>query len=744
MNIIQVEKNIGGRTLSIEVGRMAKQADGAALVRYGETVVLVAAVTGPPRPGIDFFPLQVDYREKTYSAGKFPGGFFKREGRPTEKEIITMRLVDRPVRPLFPEDFKDEVQIHCMVLSFDEINDPDIPSIIGASAALSISGMPFKGPLGAVRMGLVDGGMKVNLTHEDYENSPLNLVVCGRRGNLAMVEGEAREVPEETLLEALDEAQKVIDEIIDLQDEIIEKVARPVADVENDEGDETLVKEIASALGDRLEAALRTEGKFARKDAVKALREEMLQQRIPEDLDKEEKRDREMAFKKAFEKVHHQAHRRAILSGKRIDGRGYQDIRTITSEPGLLPRTHGSALFTRGETQALVALTLGSIENEQRIDGLLEESRKRFLLHYNFPPFSVGETKPIRGPGRREIGHGHLAERAVTPLLPDWEAFPYTIRIVSDILESNGSSSMATVCGASLALMDGGVPLRTHIAGIAMGLVLEEGQVCILSDILGDEDHHGDMDFKVAGTREGVTALQMDIKIDGISKEILGNALEQARKGRFHILDQMEKALPAPRPDLSEYAPAISMVMIDPDKIGLVIGPGGKTIKKIQSDMDVEVDVEDDGRVAISGRDARSVYKAREYVEGLLATPEIGKTYEGVVTSVKDFGAFVEILPGTEGLVHISEMGTGYVERVEDVMKEGDRVTVHVLNIDDAGKVKLTTRSEEERAASRSGGGDRGDRRRSSSRRDRGSGGRGGGRGKRREGGGSGRPRRGS
>ncbi|MHC4600792.1 MAG: polyribonucleotide nucleotidyltransferase, partial [Planctomycetota bacterium] len=675
------------------------------------------------------------YREKPSSAGKFPGGFFKREGRPTTKEILTMRVTDRPIRPLFPAGYNQDLQIYANVLSFDGDSDADIPSIIGASAALMVSDIPFKGPIGAVRMGHVDGEFVTNPIQSQYETSRLNLVVCGRRGNLAMVEGEAEEVPEALIVEALERGQTVIDELIAMQEELVERVSVPEKDFSEEKGDEALVAAVSDAARNRIIEALRTEGKFPRRQAQRAVRDDVQANFVPEDLPEAETKEKEKAFRAAFDEVLHRCHREVILSGKRVDGRDYTTVRPIQSEVGILPRTHGSALFTRGETQALAMLTLGSIGNEQRIEGLGVEYTKKFLLHYNFPSFSVRETKPIRGPGRREIGHGDLAERSVSPILPEWEAFPYTLRIVSDILESNGSSSMATVCGASMALMDGGVPIARPVAGIAMGLLMEEGKTCILSDILGDEDHHGDMDFKVAGTRDGVTGLQMDIKVDGISREILEKALEQAREGRLHILGEMGKTLESPRPELSPYAPRIAMLMVDPEKIGKIIGPGGKMIKKIQSEMNVEIDVEDDGRVSIAGLDPEGMTRAQAYIEGLLATAEIGETYEGKVTSIKDFGAFVEILPGTEGLVHISEMGADYVASVRDVVNEGETVKVKVINIDDAGKVKLTMRLDEspEDAARRRGSRDSGGRPRRGGGRDRRGGG--GDRGPRRGGG---------
>jgi polyribonucleotide nucleotidyltransferase len=691
VNIVKVQREIAGRPLTIETGRMARQADGAALVTYGETVVLAAAISAPSKFQADFFQLQVDYRENPWSAGKFPGGFFKREGRPTTKETLTMRLADRPLRPLFPKGYDEEIQVYLNVLSFDKANDPDILAVIAASAALVLAPrIPFQGPVGAVRMGTAGGQVVANPTFEQLEASDLDIVVAGRQGNLMMTEGEAKEVSEQVLLDAFAQAQKTIDEIVDMQRELAEKAGVPPKAFTAPALDEALVARIEAEAGRGLETALRTPGKFPRRDAVHALEERVRTKLVPPELPVEERAPREKAFQDAWEAVYHRTQRRIILSGTREDGRSHHDVRPITAEVGVLPRTHGSSLFTRGETQALAILTLGILNDEQRIEGLGDDYRKRFTLHYNFPSFSVGEVKPIRGPGRREIGHGDLAERSVKCVLPAWEDFPYTIRVVSTILESNGSSSMATVCGATLSLLDGGVPLKEPVAGVAMGLLIEGGKTCILTDILGDEDHHGDMDLKIAGTRNGVTGLQMDIKCDGISGDILARALEQAREGRLHVLEEMRKALAAPRDHISPHAPFITTLKIPVEKIGMIIGPGGKTINKMQGDWNVEIEVEDDGRVVVSGKDAESLRKTRNYIEGLTSEAELGKVYHGVVTSVKDFGAFIEILPGTEGMVHISELAHGYVERVTDVVKLGDEVDVKVINIDETGRVKLS------------------------------------------------------
>ncbi|MCU0722099.1 MAG: polyribonucleotide nucleotidyltransferase [Planctomycetes bacterium] len=693
--MIKVQRDIAGRPLTIETGRMAKQADGSALVTYGETVVLAAAVAAPSNFKADFFQLQVDYREMSYAAGKFPGGFFKREGRPTTKETLTMRLADRPLRPLFPKGYDEEVQIHLTVLSYDRANDPDILGVIAASAALALAPrVPFQGPVGAVRMGCsAEGKILVNPTNEERAASSLDIVVAGRKGNMMMTEGEAKEISEDVLLEAFEQAQKAVDEIVDMQRELQERAGVKAKRFDASPSDTDLAARIESGFGDRLVAALRTTGKFARRDAAHAVEEAALAALVPAALPAPERSEREKAFRDAYETVFHRMQRKIILSGTREDGRGPRDVRPIVSEVGVLPRTHGSALFTRGETQALATLTLGILDDEQRVEGLDDDSRKRFTLHYNFPPYSVGEIKPIRGPGRREIGHGDLAERSVQGVLPTWDEFPYTIRIVSTILESNGSSSMASVCGATLAMLDGGVPIKEPVAGVAMGLLVDGGKVVILTDILGDEDHHGDMDLKIAGTRNGITGLQMDIKCDGISRAILSKALDQAREGRLHVLAEMQKTLPAPREQISPYAPFIAVTRVPVEKIGMIIGPGGKTIHKMQNDWSVEIDVEDDGRVVIAGKDPEGLRKTRAYIEGLTSVAELGKVYHGVVTSVKDFGAFVEILPGTEGMVHISELAHGYVQRVTDVVKEGDEVDVKVINIDDTGRVKLSRKT---------------------------------------------------
>ncbi len=694
MQSVKVERQFRGKTLSIEVGGVAKQADGAAIVRYGDTMVLVTVISAKGRDEMDFFPLFVDYREKSSAVGKFPGGFFKREGRPTTEEILTMRLVDRPVRPLFPDGYNDEVQIQAIVLSSDRQNKADVLTMIGTSACLCVSRIPFEGPIGAVRIGKVDGKLVAFPTYAETEQGKFDLVVAGKRGMLLMVEGFMDEVGEAEVIEALDFAQGVISELVDLQMELMEKVRIPekVKPVPDDNGP-ALDKVRATAWGGIM-AALRTGEKVARREAVDAVRKKTLETLLPAGPGSEQNEAlSEKRLKAAFEELLKKATRKIIAGGDRLDGRGHKDVRPIDIEVGLLPRTHGSALFTRGETQALVVLTLGTIDDEQRIEGLTEEYKKKFLLHYNFPPFCVGEVRPIRGPGRREIGHGMLAERSLAAVIPPWERFPYTIRVESDILESNGSSSMATVCGSTLALMDGGVPIVRPIAGIAMGLIREDGQYHVLTDIMGAEDHNGDMDFKVAGTEKGVCGLQMDIKIDGIPREVLEKALIQAKEARLHVLGEMLKALDTPRTRLSPYAPKLVFMKVPPDKIGMIIGPGGKNINRIQTEYSVAIDIEDDGRLTISGDDPDKVERARLQVEGVVAEPELGKVYTGKVVSIKDFGAFIEFLPGQDGLCHISELGEGFVNRAEDVVREGDVVNVRLIGFDDRGKIKLSMRA---------------------------------------------------
>lgn len=688
---------LGDKELSIETGRLAKQADGAALIRYGDTMVLVTACSEKKaREGLNFLPLTCDYREYTYAAGKIPGGFFKREGRPTEKEILTSRLIDRPVRPLFPENYRYETQIIAMVLSCEPQTNPDVLAIVGASAALAVSDIPVAKVIAGVRVGLVDGRLVVNPAMTDLTHSALNLIVAGSDEAVVMVECGAREVTEEQMVEALEfghrEIRRIIEKIQELAGrlEVVKRAAEPVV---FDPEVERIVEENAP---DRILEALYTPGKLASERKMKEQKEHVVNL-FPE-AEPEKRSDAERVFERTKERIF----RKELLEKRRRnDGRAFNEIRPITTEVGLLPRTHGSALFTRGETQALVTVTLGTAEDMQRLDDLSGESAKSFMLHYNFPPFSVGEVAFLRGPGRREIGHGVLAERAIQSVLPDNEKFPYTIRVVSDILESNGSSSMATVCGGIMALEDAGVPIRTPVAGVAMGLVKEGDDFAILSDIAGFEDHYGDMDFKVAGSAEGITALQMDIKVSGVTGEILARALAQAREGRLHILARMAETISEPRAAISGLAPRIVTMTIPTQKIGGLIGPGGKTIRGIIDQTGVKIDVEDDGTVRIYSVDGAAAQKALEIIEGIVAVAEIGKTYLGKVVKVMDFGAFVEILPGTEGLLHISEIADRRIRDIRDEVKAGDKILVKVLNIDAQNKIRLSRRAvlEEQRSS---------------------------------------------
>jgi polyribonucleotide nucleotidyltransferase len=695
----RLEKEIGGRKLVLEAGEMAKQANGAVLVWYGETAVLVTAASAPEvREGIDFFPLTVDYRQKTYAAGKIPGGFFKREGRPSEKEILTSRLIDRPIRPLFPKGFRQETQIIAFVISADTENDPDVLAMIGASAALTISDIPFNGPIGAVRIGHVGGEYVINPTRQQLAQSDLDLVIAGLDGGIVMVEGSAHEVPEPVLVEGLRVGHRVIRDIIALQRDLQEacgKTKMPVAAEESDRGVVERVRQLATA---RVREAIRIPEKLARQSRMAEVMADVVN--AVEDLEPAQ----QLQAPKVVEAVEREEMRTLILErGIRADGRRTDEIRPISIRVGVLPRTHGSALFTRGETQALVVTTLGTSMDEQIIDDLEGKSSKAFMLHYNFPPFSVGEVRPERGPGRREIGHGALAERSILPVLPPSEHFPYTIRIVSDILESNGSSSMATVCGATLSLMDAGAPIRAPVAGIAMGLISEPGRgIAVLSDILGLEDHLGDMDFKVAGTPTGITGFQLDVKIGGVETEILQGALEQARQGRLFILEKMAAALAAPRPQLSTHAPRIITIRISPDKIREVIGPGGKVIRGIIEKTGVNIDIEDDGRVNIASADEKAAQAAIDIIKGITAEAEIGRIYQGKVKKITDFGAFVEIFPGTDGLVHISQLAEHRVKSVSEILKEGEEVPVKVLEIDKQGRIKLSLREALRETAARS------------------------------------------
>jgi polyribonucleotide nucleotidyltransferase len=687
----RVELPLGNHTLSIETGKIAKQADGSAVVRLGDTVVLATACAQKdPRVGVDFLPLTVDYRENNYASGKIPGGFFKREGRPNEKEILTSRMIDRPLRPLFPEGYACETQVIGLLLSADLENDSDTLAIIGASTSLYISDIPFENPVGAVRVGYWDDRVVVNPSTADLKTkSKLNLLVAGTADAIVMVESGAQEIPEATMVQALSEGHAAIKKIVALQVELRNRVGKPKRAVAKKALDPALVSEIENAMGPALYEAMRKRNKLEMYAQMKEVRDAYAAS-IPEG-DAEKK----AAVNAVYDGLREKILRQEILgNGRRLDARRFDEIRPITSEVGVLPRTHGSALFTRGETQALVTVTLGTSEDSQIIDTVQEaEYRKRFMLHYNFPPFSVGEVKFLRGPGRREIGHGALAERALRVMLPDEEGFPYTIRIVSDILESNGSSSMASICGGTLALMDAGVPIKSPVAGVAMGLVKEGDRYAVLSDIAGEEDHYGDMDFKVAGTRTGITALQMDIKIGGITSEILAQALEQARVGRLHILDRMAEALAQPRADISAYAPRIITIRVPVDKIRDIIGPGGKMIRSIVERTGCKIDVEDDGRVSIASVDEAAAKKAVAIIEELTATAEMNKTYLGKVVRVVDFGAFVEILPGTDGLLHVSEMAHHRVQDVRSEVKEGDQILVKVVSIDPSGKIRLSRKA---------------------------------------------------
>lgn len=691
MAYCKVERLIGKKILSIETGKIAKQADGAALVRYGDTMVLAAAVSAPEEnEEADFFPLTVDYREKTYAAGKFPGGFFKREGRPTFKEILTMRLIDRPIRPLFPETYLREVQIMSMVLSADKENDPDILAMIGSSAALSVSGIPFCGPTGSVRVGQINGEFVINPTHAELATSSMDLVVSGTEDAVTMVEASSKEVPENQMVDAIMFGHTFIKEIVQLQRELLVKCGKEKQHVPPLKLDMALLKKIKEKYYSEILEKNQTPGKEARKQALHVI----LDQIINEYCTDKEGAPAKKAIKAIFERIETIIVRDQIVQeGKRPDGRGLKDIRPITCEVGILPRTHGSALFTRGETQAIVVTTLGTTMDEQRVDTLEEEYSKKFMLDYNFPPYCVGEIKPLRGPGRREIGHGALAERALEAVLPPLNSFPYTIRVVSDITESNGSSSMATVCGGSLSMMDAGIPINAPVAGIAMGLVKEGEHVCILSDILGTEDHLGDMDFKVAGTSQGVTALQMDIKISGITEKIMRDALTQAKEGRLHILNELARVIEKPRVEISVYAPKVVHIKINPEKIGMVIGPGGKNIKKIQEETGAKIEIEDDGTVIISSILTESSQKAKTWIERMTEEVQVGKVYTGKVLSLKEYGAFVEIIPGHDGLVHISELSDSYVEKVEDVVQVGQEIMIKVIGIDDQKRVKLSRKA---------------------------------------------------
>jgi polyribonucleotide nucleotidyltransferase len=683
-----VEIEWAGRPLKLETGRIARQADGAVLAQYGGTTVLATAVAAKePRAGIDFFPLTVNYQEKTYAAGKIPGGYFKREGRPTEKETLTSRLIDRPIRPLFVDGFRNETQIIVTVLSHDMENDPDIVGMIATSAALTLSGIPFRGPIAAARVGYIGGKYVLNPMIDEMSESALDLVVAGTESAVLMVESEAKELPEDVMLGAVMYGQQHFQPVIQAIVKLAERAAKEPWEVKVDTSGEELTAKMRGIAEADLREAYKIAAKHERRDRVAEIKVKAIDALAP-DLD-----DPELAAKlsSAFKHAESDVVRSSILATKhRIDGRDLSTVRPIVCEVGLLPRTHGSALFTRGETQALVVTTLGTGEDEQYVDALEGTYKETFLLHYNFPPYSVGETGRMAGPGRREVGHGKLAWRAIHPVLPDRESFPYTIRVVSEITESNGSSSMATVCGTSLAMMDAGIPLRRPVAGIAMGLIKEGADFAVLSDILGDEDHLGDMDFKVAGTSEGVTSLQMDIKITGITEEIMKVALNQARDGRLHILGEMNKALTEARPELGEYAPRIETIHIPVDKIREVIGSGGSVIREIVAESGAKIDISDDGTVKIASANAESIRAAINRIKSIASEPEVGEIYRGKVVKVMEFGAFVNFFGAKDGLVHISQLAEGRPKTVNEVVKEGDQVWVKLLGFDDRGKVRLS------------------------------------------------------
>lgn len=698
MNVQQVRMNLAGRTLTIETGKLAEQADGAVTVRYGDTLVLSTAVSGGIREGLDFFPLTVEYEERMYAAGKIPGGFIKREGRPTENAILAARVTDRTIRPLFPKGFKNDTQVINTVLAADQENTPDILALIGTSTALTISDIPFDGPVGAVRIGLIDGQLLVNPTEEQIAKSKLDLVVAGSANAIVMVEGNAEQLTEELMVEALELAHREIQPILQMQLELRERVGREKRQFVAPARDTTTEAEVEAWLGDRLHGALYNADKTARLAAVGALRTELIAA-LTEGLEGNERAGRAKALYSAFEEIESRMVRTAILErGERPDGRTLTEIRPIWCEVGYLPRVHGSAIFTRGQTQILSVATLGAPGEAQRLDSIGPTDTKRYIHHYNFPPYSTGEAKPVRSTGRREIGHGALAERALVRMLPDEAQFPYTIRVVSEAVSSNGSTSMGSVCGSTMALLDAGVPLKAPVAGVAMGLMTGEGGVesgyQILTDIQGLEDHIGDMDFKVAGTAQGITAIQMDIKVKGLTMELMRRALSQARDGRLFILGKMLETISSARPELSEYAPRVERLKINSEKIGALIGPGGKTIRGIQEETGTKIDVAEDGTVSISGIDPKGVRRAIAQVEGLTREAKVGDIYTGKVVRIMPYGAFVEMFPGKDGLVHVSELAEARVERVEDVVAEGDEVTVMVIDVDPVtGKVSLSRRA---------------------------------------------------
>ncbi len=682
--MIKVEKNIAGRLLKIESGQIARQAGGSVFISYGDTAILATVCcSSEPREGIDFLPMQVEYREKHYAGGKIPGGFFKREAKPTDAEVLTSRLTDRPIRPLIPKNYRHELQIMLTTMSYDGVNTPDVVAAIGASAALLLSPVPFDGPIASVKVGLIDGEYVLNPTHEQMESSDLDLMVTGKKDKICMIEGGSNFVPEKTILEALDVAMEGINDIVDLQMEFSEHFDNSYEVVETKILSDEIEKSLEDAYAGKIEKIFDIDSKQARDDEYDAIVKEASEPFVDDEvMYPEVKNHIKIMFKNAV--------RKTVLDKKvRVDGRGLEDIRDISIVPSILPRVHGSALFTRGETQSIAALTLGSSRDEQIIDSMASDYKKSFLLHYNFPPYCVGETGRIGFTNRREIGHGHLAERSLKPILPSSEEFPYTVRIVSEITESNGSSSMASVCGGSLAMMNAGVPIKEHVAGIAMGLIMDGDNYAVLSDILGTEDFLGDMDFKVAGTKDGISAIQLDLKVPGLSMDVLSNALEQANKGRLHILDEMNKAISTPNA-LSPYAPQIESFKIDKEKIGALIGPGGKNIKALQENAECVINIDDDGTVSVSAADKEALDNAISQIKAVTQDPEVGSVFDGKVTKILDFGAFVEFAPGREGLVHISQLAWERVNKVSDVLSVGDAVKIKLFEIDKQGRLNFS------------------------------------------------------
>jgi len=693
MSLIRVEREIGGRTLSLETGQLALQAHGAVKVTYGQSVVLCTVLSAAPTRDLDFFPLYVDYRENRYAGGKIPGGFFKREGRPSTKEVITMRMIDRPNRPMFPEDFTDEVQIHCMTLSFDNVNDPDLLAMIGSAAALHITPIPYEGPVGTARVGYIDGEYVLNPTVEQMEESDMDLLAAGPPQGVNMIEMDGMEMSDEVVAGGIEMAFEAAKEIISMIEELGSKVGEIDRTYTENPVSPELKAAIAEKYGDRIRTAKQIKGKIERNDEIKAIQEDVLAEYCPEDGDPEEFEFTVAQVKRAFYKTQGKIQRELIMQSIRPDGRAMDEVRPLVMEIDTLPRTHGSAIFSRGETQALAIATLGTPRDMQIVDGLMDEYKKPFSLHYNFPPFSVGEIRPIRGPSRRDYGHGILAEKSLQPVMPDRDSFPYTAQVVAEMLGSNGSTSQATICGATLALMAAGVPISAPVAGISIGMVSDENDYVLLTDIMGEEDFHGDMDFKVAGTKEGITAIQLDMKAPGIAQDRIVATLAQAHQARNVILDQMSEIIAEPRPDTSELAPRIMSVKINPSKIGKVIGPGGKTIHSIQDETGATIDIEEDGTVMIFCLNKEGAEGAKAMVENLTAEAEMGKEYTGKVVSIRDFGAFIEILPGLEGLCHVSELSKDYVKNVKDVIDVGDTIQVKVINIDDQGRVKLSAKA---------------------------------------------------